>query len=391
MIFKIAFKNVLSAGLRTWLNTFIISITLTCIILIQGMNNGLLKELTTNRIAEEVGNGQIWHQNYDPFDPLTLDISHGTISPAISRAVKKREAIPILMVAGSAYPQGRIFPAILKGIPPDQDILKLPFDQLTGNSPKGTIPAMIGKGMAKRSNLSRGDVITVRWRNSQGAFNAADLTIVKVFDSKVPAMDRGQIWLQLKKLQEMNLSPNHATIIISSRPVDELESSPEWIHKTVDDLLADTYQLVKNKSVGAGIFYMILIFLAMIAIFDTQALSIFKRRKEIGTLMALGMTNRAIVFTFTIEGLLYGIFAALLTTAYGGPLFWYFQTRGYHIPVSGDQYGIAISEHLYPDFSLGLILGTLIIVMLLLTIVSYLPARKITHLQPFEALRGKWS
>jgi len=262
MIFKIAFKNVLSAGLRTWLNTFIISITLTCIILIQGMNNGLLKELTTNRIAEEVGNGQIWHQNYDPFDPLTLDISHGTISPAISRAVKKREAIPILMVAGSAYPQGRIFPAILKGIPPDQDILKLPFDQLTGNSPKGTIPAMIGKGMAKRSNLSRGDVITVRWRNSQGAFNAADLTIVKVFDSKVPAMDRGQIWLQLKKLQEMNLSPNHATIIISSRPVDELESSPEWIHKTVDDLLADTYQLVKNKSVGAGIFYMILIFLA---------------------------------------------------------------------------------------------------------------------------------
>ncbi|MFH2129863.1 MAG: FtsX-like permease family protein [bacterium] len=391
MIFKIAFKNVLSAGIRTWLNTVIISITLTAIILIQGMNNGLLKELMTNRINEELGNGQFWHVNYDPFDPLTLEKSHGELSPAMAAAVKKREAIPILMVAGSAYPQGRIFPAVLKGIPVDQQILQLPFEQLQAGSPPGTIPAMIGKNMARRTQLSRGDIITVRWRNSQGAFNATDLAIVHVFNGRVPSMDQGQIWLPLKNLQAMNLSPNHATIIISARPVDDQAVAPEWIRKTLDDLLADTYQLVQNKSVGAGIFYLILIFLAMIAIFDTQALSIFKRRREIGTLMALGMTNRAIVWTFTMEGLLHGVFATVLTAVTGAPLFWYFQTRGYSIPISGEDYGMAISEHLYADFSPALILGTLVIVMLLITIVSYLPARKITHLQPFVALRGKWS
>lgn len=391
MIFKIALKNVLSAGIRTWLNMFIISITLACIILIQGMNNGLLKELKTNRISEELGNGQIWHKNYDPFDPLTLDESHDELPPTIVDAVSRREAIPILMVAGSAYPQGRIFPAVLKGIPPNQEILNLPFDKLEQGSPKGTIPAMIGKMMAKRSEITKGDIITVRWRNSLGAFNAADLGIVHVFDSKVPAMDQGQIWLKLEKLQEMNLSPNHATIIISSKPVKTLADAPAWIQKTLDDLLADTYQLMKNKSVGGGIMYLILIFLAMIAVFDTQALSIFKRRKEIGTMMALGMTNSAIVRTFTVEGMLHGVFAAILTAVYGAPLFWYMQTRGYHIPISGEEYGMAISEHLYPDFSATLIITTFVIVMLLLSVVSYLPARKITHLQPFEALRGKWS
>jgi len=391
MIIKIALKNVLSAGLRTWLNMFIISITLTCIILIQGMNNGLLKELKTNRIAEELGYGQIWHKHYDPFDPLSLENSHAELTPGMAAAVSRREAIPILMVAGSAYPQGRIFPAVLKGIPPDQDILQLPFDRLKTGSPGETIPAMIGKGMAKRSELKPGDIITVRWRNSKGAFNAVDLSIVHVFDGKVPAMDQGQIWLELKTLQEMNLSPNHATIIVTGKPLEGLSDSPDWIRRTLDDLLADTYQLMKNKTVGGGIMYLILIFLAMIAVFDTQALSIFKRRKEIGTLMALGMTNGAIVRTFTVEGMLYGVFAGLLTAIYGTPLFWYLQTRGYRIPVSGEDYGMAISEHLYPDFGAILISGTFLVVMLLLSVVSYLPARRITHLQPFEALRGKWT
>jgi len=391
MILKIALKNVLSAGIRTWLNTFIISITLTSIILIQGMNNGLLKELVTNRISEELGHSQIWHKNYDPFDPLTLEKSHGELSPGMTGAIKKREAIPILMVAGSAYPQGLIFPAVLKGVPPDQQILQLPFEQLNNKSPKGTIPAMIGKGMARRTQLSQGDIITVRWRNSRGAFNATDLAIVHVFNGKVPAMDQGQIWLPLEKLQEMNLSPNHATIIISSQTVAETGVAPDWVAKTLDNLLADTYQLIKTKYVGSGIFYLILMFLAVIAIFDTQALSIFKRRKEIGTLMALGMTNRAIVHTFTVEGLLHGVFAAVLTAITGGPLFWYLQTRGYDIPVSGETYGMAMSNHLYPDFSAALILGTLAIIMVLLTVVSYLPARKITHLQPYAALRGRLS
>ncbi|MCP4752619.1 MAG: FtsX-like permease family protein, partial [Proteobacteria bacterium] len=125
--------------------------------------------------------------------------------------------------------------------------------------------------------------------------------------------------------------------------------------------------------------------------FDTQALSIFKRRKEIGTLMALGMTNRAIALTFTLEGLLHGIFAAVVTCVLGGPIFWYLHTHGYYMPVSTEQYGIAMSNHMLPDYGGTLILETVVVILILLTIISYIPARRITKLQPYEALRGKWS
>jgi len=391
MIFKIALKNVLAAGVRTWLNTFILALTFTSIILLQGIYNGMMIQISENRIAEETGHSQIWHKNYDPFDPLSLEESHAEIPPGIDKAISRREAIPVLMIFGSVYPHGQVFPAVLKGIPADQKILALPFNALMKKSPKGTLPGMIGKKMAKSTGLSMGDIITVRWRNSKGAFNATDVSIVHIFNGKVPAMDSGQVWLKLKDLQTMNLSPGHATIVISSKEAGSESLGGQWIQKSLNDLLADTIALVKSKSTGASFLYAILIFLSMIAIFDTQALSIFKRKKEIGTLMALGMTNGAIVRTFTIEGVLYGILASIITLVCGGPLFYFLQTNGITFPAPTEGYGLAMSNHIYPHYSLGLILGTFVIIMIILTIISYLPARKITKLQPFEALRGKIS
>ena len=391
MIFKIAFRNVLSAGLRTWLSIIILSLTLTVIVVLQGIYNGLFTQISGNRINQELGQGQLWHKMYDPFDPLSLSEAHAAVSPSVQAAVKKREAMSILMVMGSAYPKGRITPAILKGIPADQQILQLPFDKLKTNSPSGTIPAMIGRRMAKQTEMAVGDILTVRWRNSLGAFNATDLAIVHIFDSIVPVMDNGQIWLSLGDLQKMNVSPGHATIVVFANPVEGEFGDNSFLSKTLDKLLADTYEFVRMKSSGGMVFYLIMIFLAMIAIFDTQALSIFRRRKEIGTLMALGMTNREITATFTLEGVLHGILAAILAAIYASPLMWYLQTYGYSFGVAGDQVGLAIGKTYYPDYTVGLVLQSFIIVMLILTVVSYLPARKITKLQPFDALRGRWS
>ncbi len=63
--------------------------------------------------------------------------------------------------------------------------------------------------------------------------------------------------------------------------------------------------------------------------------------------------------------------------------------RGISIPVNSSDFGIAMAEKLYPVYSLGLIAGTVLIVLLVTTIVSYWPSRKIAKLNPTEALRGR--
>jgi len=79
-----------------------------------------------------------------------------------------------------------------------------------------------------------------------------------------------------------------ASLVVVERDAAERPQVTGWVFRDLDFLLNDVRQLVQMKTAGATIFYVVLILLAMLAIFDTQVLSIFRRRKEMGTLMALG-------------------------------------------------------------------------------------------------------
>jgi putative ABC transport system permease protein len=50
---------------------------------------------------------------------------------------------------------------------------------------------------------------------------------------------------------------------------------------------------------------------------------------------------------------------------------------------------MAAAEHMYPYYSLALILGTIVLVMIATTVVSYMPSRKISKMNPNDAIRGK--
>lgn len=136
-------------------------------------------------------------------------------------------------------------------------------------------------------------------------------------------------------------------------------------------------------------FFLILMSLAMLAIFDTQVLSIFRRQKEIGTHIALGMTQRQVIVLFTVEGAMHSVLAAFLAAIYGFPLLAYQASVGYTLPAGTDDYGMTIAETIFPAYSLGLVLGTTLIVLITTTIVSYLPARRIAKMKPTDAIRGK--
>lgn len=127
----------------------------------------------------------------------------------------------------------------------------------------------------------------------------------------------------------------------------------------------------------------------MLAVFDTQVLSIFHRRREMGTLMAMGMTRIKLILLFTLEGALNGVLAGILAIAYGFPLFYFLSQSGIKLPETADSYGFAIGEKLFPSYTAGLVLGTTLLVFVITTIVSFIPTRRIARLKPTDALRGK--
>ena len=147
--------------------------------------------------------------------------------------------------------------------------------------------------------------------------------------------------------------------------------------------------MIKMKSTGGSIFYLIILALALLAVFDTQVLSIFRRQREIGTYIALGMTKKQVVGIFTVEGGMHAILAVVLGALYGFPLLLWTQKSGIKMPEGTDDFGMAAAEHMYPYYSLALVLGSIVLVMIATTIVSYMPSRKISKMNPNDAIRGK--
>ena len=147
--------------------------------------------------------------------------------------------------------------------------------------------------------------------------------------------------------------------------------------------------MIEMKKYSSSIMYGLLLTIALLAIFDTQVLSIFRRQKEIGTYIALGMTRLKVVILFTFEGTMYSILAIILGSIYGIPLFVYLGKTGMGMPEVSQEMGLAVAERIYPVYGLSLFLNTVLLVVISATIVSFIPARKIAKMNPVDALKGK--
>lgn len=389
LIIKLALRNILSAGLRTWLNVIALSFSFVVIILLQGFYDGLNDQVERATIDALYGGGQYWQKAYDPYDPFSLEDAHAPVPSQLQGFIGDKTATPILVRTATIYPQGRFRSILLKGIDPDQRVLTIPSSVL--RTDEDAIPALIGSRMAKNVGLKKGDVVTVQWRDVHGTFDARDVKIMEIFRTSVQDIDNGQIWIPLDRLQQLSRMANEATIIILKNNVTPINDVPGWEFKNLRFLLRDLHSLVKMKSIQGSIMFLLLLFLAMLAIFDTQVLSIWRRKKEMGTLMALGMTRTKVIELFTLEGAFHGVLGAAVAAIYGIPLLAYMANKGLELPTATDSYGFAIGEKLFPVYTPALVLGTTLLVCVVTTIVSFLPTRKIADLKPTDALRGKLS
>jgi ABC-type lipoprotein release transport system permease subunit len=386
-LLKLAFRNIIRAGLRTWLNVFAVSLAIVAMVLVQGTIRGMIHQLESANIDAQYGGGQYWHVAYEPFDFLSLDDAHGPVPAPLQQLIAQQNATTILMRQGTLYPKGRMQAVVIRGIAVEQQILSIPSHLLVDGN--GYIPAVIGARMAKSAGLAKGDLVTLRWRDANGTYDARDVRIVEIMRTPVQEIDVGQIWVPLEQLRKLTGLPGEGTIIVLAKDLSFSEHFPGWEYKDLDYLLKDVRAAMEVEAAGDSLFYLVLLALAMLAIFDTQLLSLFKRRKEMGTLMALGLTRAELMGLFTLEGSLYALLASLTAALYGTPLMVYLARHGISMSGASDSFGLALGDVLYPIFSPGLVLGTLALIFLITTLVSYWPTRRIARMNPTDALRGR--
>lgn len=388
LAYKLAIRNLLAGGLKTWLNVFVLSLSFVLLVFYNGMIDGWDRQAQVDTQAWEIAEGQYWVPGYDKYDPFTMQDAHQKLSPELLQMVEEKTLVPILMREGSAYPQGRQMSVVLKGMDVSQTALEIPIGDLK-NVADPSSALLLGRRMAETLKLGVGDDMLLRWRDANGAFDARSFTVASIFDCDVPSIDAGQIYVDIDVLRSMCAMPDEASILVTNNPDAGVVDG--WDFKTVEVLLEDMIAIIKSKKASGYVMTFMILLIALLAIFDTQVFSVFRRQKEIGTYIALGMTRSRVVSIFTIEGATNSILAALLAALYGTPLFIYMAKNGICYGDAAEGTGMTIGEYIYPYYSFELIVTAVSLIVVSATIVSYLPSRKIAKINPTEAIRGKVS
>lgn len=380
LAFKLAYRNLMGAGLRTWLNVIVLAFAFILIVFYHGLNSGWNEQAKKETIDWQAGKGELRNNDYDPYDPFTIADGHGKIDDPQAKGLE-----PVLIRQGSIYPEGRMFSAILRGMDANQKVVKLPIHLVKES--KAEFPVLIGKRMSASANLKEGDQVLMRWRDAQGTYDATMITIAGVFNSNLPHIDEGQIYMDIHKMYTITGFPENTATYYMDTKGHETMNVEGWNYHNQESLVQFIDDLAEMDAIGAMVMYSLLLAIALLAIFDTQVLSIFRRQREIGTYIALGMTRLRVVGMFTIEGSMYSILATIVGMILGYPLFAYFAKTG--IGMGGMESGMAMAERIYPVYGLGLIVSTTALVIISATIVSFLPAKKIAKMDPVDALKGK--
>jgi len=386
---KLSYRNLVGAGLRTWLNVFILSLAFVVMLFYNGMIEGWSRNGARDMIRTDVGAGQYWMPSYDQMDPFSYKDAHQLGNAEVMTLIEDKTLAPVLIREATAYPQGRMQGIVLRGMLPDQEALPdLPTAALRQ---AGDVPQVIlGRRMAQDLQLKEGDFMLIRWRDVHGAFDARQFQVGPIFNADNPAIDYGQIYIHLKLLQEMCLLEGQYSFLTLNPQREFPGTLSGWVFHSQESLMADFFQAINAERTGAMVVYFFLLLIGMLAIFDTQVLSVFRRTQEIGTYIALGMTRAQVVGLFTVEGTMHSLFAVLMGALWATPLFLIIDKVGINFGAMGaDDFGYAMPQVVYPHYSPWIVALGVVTLVITSALVSYIPARKIVKLKPADAIRGK--
>lgn len=405
-ILKISYRNLLRNSRRTLLTASLITLGVVFVLVYTALS-GSFKAYMIGQITDaSIGHLQIHKKGYvASLDNLPLDKnlnekaldfiqSHLSKSPYI-------ESYSFRIKFGGMFSNFTSSTNIrLNAIDPQKEFPTLPslkerLESFEGLEVGGIlVPEVIAKGM----NIKKGDTVVLVANNKKGSVNGINLKVngfvqmisgpggrdgyIHLEDAKkvlrIDGVEVSEIVIRLKdnamlEKAKKELNPIIEKINPKGQPAFEIHTWKE---------LSPFYNIVKMMDLMNISIKIILISIVLISILNVMIMSVYERVKEIGTIAAMGTPPRTIIKLFVTEGLLLGIFGAILGSVVSLSILQIldFMQISYSF---GRQSNLILS----PILELKDIIIVSIIVVFISLIASISPARKASKLDPVEALR----
>jgi len=267
----------------------------------------------------------------------------------------------------------------------------------------GQREAVLGRRLLNRLGLEVGDRFTLVFSSAFAALRGYTFEVVGAFESSLPFLDDGTVFIPLDLAQEATDMGDAVTeVLLMTGRRGDVRALLEAVNRLLAQrdpagryVAVPWYQhseLIEYMQVGRALYdliYGLVLVLASLVIVNTLTMIVHERRQEIGLLAALGLRPGQIRTLFLLEGALCGIFGSVAGALVGMPLLWILSRTG--IPLPGME---ALGAELmypttvYPAFEPGVVAYAVLGGLLVTLLAAYFPARHAAALPPTVALRA---
>lgn len=407
-IVKISFRNLLRSGRRTILTASLITIGVM-FVLVYAALSGSFKAYMIGQVTDSMlGHIQIHRKGYiASVDNLPLDknLNKKQIDKITEMLDSNEfiEAYTFRLKLGAMFSNYVASTGIrLNGIDPAKESQTLPLfssrlDGMDAASLKEgniLVPELVAKGM----NVKTGDTIVLVATNQKGSVNGLNFKVTGSIEPiSGPGGRDGYIHINdVKKLLRLK-GTEVSEVVIRLKDVKHLEKVMKQLKplsemrnkkdKPVFEIhtwkkLTPFYNIVKMLDIMDISIKIILISIVLISVLNVMVMSVYERIKEIGTIAAMGTTPGTITKLFLTEGLMLGIFGAIV-----GSMLSYVFVFVINIIGITFSFGRQSDLTLNPVLQINEVLMVSVIVIIISLVASISPARKAAKLNPVDALR----
>ena len=382
---EVARKHIISDPKMVLFTVLAVALAIGVIVVMMGINEGYKTDLV-NSLVEN--NPHLTISPKENEDYITL---YRTLSAMVWSYPQVDAVSPRLLGKAGAKHKDKVRGVSFIGADPlkEDPLMKVQKDMVWGNYSDLVFKkraAVIGTKLADELEIRPGQQFTMVLRNKSVSLKVvglirtgtgSDETLVYIpLDTAQELSDQSDVVSQVG----IRLSDIYAAPAIAS----SLNSRFRYRAESWQELNMDVLQVMDTQKVILYIFYGLIFVIAGFGVANTMIMTVTRRTKEIGILMAMGATRRSIVKIFLTESLILGPPAALF-----GCMLAYATARlieAYPVQLPSDVYMVSrLTVLLTPQtFALAVVFALAVNFL-----AGLYPAYKASRLDPVEAIASE--
>lgn len=404
-LYRIAIRNIKRNRKRSILSILSTAIATFSIVFMFSYIGGMTNDMQNIAFNYDSGEVQVRNRRYD--DKITsLDLAvdnYKGVLNLLKREYPHLEFSPRLRFPSQVLKGNRTYTCFGVAVDFESEVSYLGLEEMMvrGQLPTGPREVLIGVGLAEELELELGDKFTPITMTRKGASSGITFKVVgmakfdqSAFTNKtfltpltdVPMILRmdGAVSEILVKGIEDELWEERAKEISKSLErggFDQLEALP-W---TVVGL---GYSMLEMANISYNIMALFFFTLASTVIANTMMMVVFERRKEIGTITAMGMSSNEVVRLFFLEALILGLLGASGGLLLGAMVVIPLSIFGMDLSSFGETVDFGISWVIYPQLSIKSTVVVFFYSVFVASFISFFPSRAAAKVDPVVALRA---